>query len=553
MRLTIDHYLGQLAERDELDILLRNLLVVEKYEVVKKASRGKREFGVDVAAVKREADGHHLYLFQAKAGDLNRDTWNVGKNSVRSSLEEAIDKPFEAFAKLQSAPVKRHLIIVFNGYVKDDVSDLLDGFVKSQTKSRDDLEITYWNIDTLGEKVQRSLVNEGLLPVVDAMALKKTLAFADVVDYQFIELKGILTKLTDALTSTSAQKLRRLFSIVRMLGRMTAEYARQGGTYKNAIVASEMLILHMAYWCQKKEVTTPTAREQFDLLLEDYATDLSRLVDKLEPALKLKHGLAVGGLTESLEYPLRTFEILGLVSVYALLKMHLGQDEQERVLKLIDDVISNNPSSHRPLLDNHGIDMCLAALAFMYGGRADVVPYVAVRVLDGLGVCKRLNRPLPELHNNLDYVIEAIAYGEKPLGYTDGSSTIISMLFEFLLLLPSEQASSFYDNLKDAFEGINLQHWYPPGNYSELLFRQEIRGGFTETGVELPGSIERFRDEVRQRHERFSSDWFSDDFSNKVNGFAAFIAFRHFRTPVYPHLWREFLNLQGFSDKATEL
>lgn len=541
MRIAIDHYLSCLTERDELDVLLRNLLVVEGYEVVKKASRGKREFGVDVAAVKREADGHHLYLFQVKAGDLDRATWNVGQNSVRSSLEEAVDKPFEAFTVLQAPPIRRHLIVVFNGYVKDDVADMLDGFVGVQTKYHSDTEITYWNISTLGEKIQTSLVNEGLIPIVDAMLLKKTLAFADVPGYQFAELKKILGTITTNQTSSAANKIRRLFNTVRIMNRMVGEYARQGETYKNAVIASEITILHLAHWCQTNCFYTPTIIEHFDYLLEDYALDLQTLFEKLLPSIRLQHGLALGGFTEQVEYPVRTFEILGLASVYALVKMHLGHSDYKQALTLVDLIISNNPSSHRPLLDNNGVDICLAALAFLYDEAAAAASSIGGRVLTGLVKRKRLDRPLPELYNNLDSVIEAIGYGTKPKAYVDSSSTMLTMLFEFLLFDRSEEITELYNDYRKDFEEINLQVWYPSAKYGDKIFSQELRDGLMETHINLPNDLTDFDREVKQRHQNYSSEWLTDAFSNRVNGFIVFMAFRHFKTPVFPFFWRDFM------------
>src|SRR5690606_1068885 len=99
---------------------------------------------------------------------------------------------------------------------------------------------------TLVAKVEASLVNEGLVPGVDALALKKILAFADVPHYHFGELKAILRKLTDAATSPDAAKVRRLFSTARVITRMTAEYARRGGAFANAVIASETAILHLS-------------------------------------------------------------------------------------------------------------------------------------------------------------------------------------------------------------------------------------------------------------------------------------------------------------------
>lgn len=140
MRLAIEHYLAGLVERGELDVLLRNLLISQGYEVLKRARRGEKEYGVDVAALRAEADGLHLYLFQVKSGDLDRNTWDNGPNSVRASLSEALDAPFSSFAKLRDAPFRRHLVTVFNGEMREDVRRTYEGFVEREMRRERDLE-----------------------------------------------------------------------------------------------------------------------------------------------------------------------------------------------------------------------------------------------------------------------------------------------------------------------------------------------------------------------------------------------------------------------------
>lgn len=541
MKLAIDHYLAVLRERDELEVLLRNLLIVDGFTVIKVASRGKREFGVDVAAYKRQSDGYHLYLFQVKSGDLNRTAWNDGVNSVRTSLTEALDKPFAVFADLPSQPVRRHIIVVFNGYEKDDVKDLVSNFAIQETASRPGTSISLWNQSVLVTKVEESLVSEGLMPNVEGLVLKKALAFADVPHYPFDELKTILHGLTARTTASDASRVRRLFTTARMISKMIAAYARQGGTYKNAVLSSEITILHLASWCQENAVFTPTAKEMVDLLLNDYALELQSFMAKLRPLFDLKHGLYIGGTSELLEYPLRTFEVLGLASIFALLSIHLGLDGQRQAALAVDRIIGNNPSSQRPLLDNHGVPICLAALVYMYSLEPSIAANYAIRVLDHLAVRKKLERPLPELRNDLDAVTEAIASGKKPIAYIEDSSTIIPMLFEFLLLMDEESGAEAYDAYRETFTSIDLQHWYPPSNYGEKVFGAELHGGMTETEVQLPANFLDFRKEVLERHRLYSLEWPLDTFSNRVNGFVLLIAFRHFQTPVFPHLWRQFI------------
>lgn len=227
MRLAIENYLAPLTERGELDVLVRNLLIAQGYEVIKRAFRGEKELGVDVAAIRKQSDGLHLYLFQVKAGDLTRSVWDDGTpNCVRSSLNEAIDAPFESFAKFKNnPPVMRHIIVVFNGDLREDCRSQFEGYVKQNTSQHQ--EITYWNISTLVQHVEASLLNEGLLPKLDAQKLKKALAFADVRDSSFVEYRELLEKISEQPYSTH-EKFRGQFGAFRIVTRMIAEYARRG-------------------------------------------------------------------------------------------------------------------------------------------------------------------------------------------------------------------------------------------------------------------------------------------------------------------------------------
>jgi len=282
-----------------------------------------------------------------------------------------------------------------------------------------------------------------------------------------------------------------------------------------------------------------------EVLLEDYALELTSLMQKLQPLITQKHGLFLGGTSELLEYPLRTFEILGFAAIYALLSMHLGMENQRWATQLVNRIIVNNPSSHRPLLDNHLVPICLAALVNMFDFEPTNAAHYAIRVLENLAIRQRLERPLPELRNDLDALVEAIASGKIPANYVGDSSTIIPMLFEFLLLMDEEQGAQNYSDYREEFTTVNLQCWYPPEDYEKEIFSQEIGGGLAETSIKLPPSFSAFREETAARHERFSKDWPDDAFSTKLNGFVLYIAFRHFRTPVFPHLWRAFIFRRG--------
>ena len=83
-----------LKESGELDSLLGDLLLSMGIEPISRAQIGVRQYGVDLAAVGPDPeDGvtKKLFLFTIKSGDINRSSWDAGKQGVRSSLNEIID------------------------------------------------------------------------------------------------------------------------------------------------------------------------------------------------------------------------------------------------------------------------------------------------------------------------------------------------------------------------------------------------------------------------------------------------------------------------------
>ena len=84
MRLIIKDYLLQLKEKDELDLLLCDVLLQMGFITDNRPKTGNRQYGVDIRAHNEET----LLLCTVKQGDLNRKNWDSDPNSVRQSLNE---------------------------------------------------------------------------------------------------------------------------------------------------------------------------------------------------------------------------------------------------------------------------------------------------------------------------------------------------------------------------------------------------------------------------------------------------------------------------------
>jgi len=196
------------------------------------------------------------------------------------------------------------------------------------------------------------------------------------------------------------------------------------------------------------------------------------------------------------------------------------------------NLLNINNSRHRPLLDNHSIDIFFGMWALILARRFDIAKGWLDDIFEHLVIRKRIHNRLPELYNNIDAVIDFEATDKRPIGYVDSSSMLISMLFEFTLVLDADE---IYQKYRPEFEDVNLQIWYPPDNVEEILYVREVHEGDTEVGIRLPESFEDFKLDVKARHSLDLSEY-----SPIQNGTPAILllANKYFRTPVFPFWWR---------------
>ncbi len=283
--------------------------------------------------------------------------------------------------------------------------------------------------------------------------------------------------------------------------------------------------------------------EEFVHTYSQYLQLLLEWAEKVAPALCVPAGLTFGGTYELVEYPMRTFEVIGNLGLLATALIYLPDSEfkdqhLQRAIELLVNTIRTNPARHKPLLDNHSMDIFLGMWPLILTGHTDFARWWLRDILEHLVIRKQLYKRLPELSNRVEAVIEYEATGERPVGYVDSSSTLIYILFEFCLLLGAEE---LYLNYRGVFEGVSLQVWYPPENVEEIIYSREVIEGDMEVLHGLPASFEEFRLDVQARHQ-----FDRMDYSPIVGRLPAILllANKHFRTPVFPFWWRTLLFAQ---------
>lgn len=242
MRLIIKDYLLQLKEKDELDLLLCDVLFQMGYITENRPKTGNRQYGVDIRAQNED----ELLLCVVKQGNMTRQNWNSGQNAVRQSLDEIQDSYIRLITGKEREK-KIHIAVATNGMLDEAVRTDWEGYRERNTKwSGMDVQIDFWNIDTLTDLVQKRLFDEHVFSTDMQGLMRRALYFVGDGDYhrEYFEqiINGFFALLKE---SDSIKERKKKLASAFLASQMIAQYAAEAKIYKIAIAVSEYLIIRL--------------------------------------------------------------------------------------------------------------------------------------------------------------------------------------------------------------------------------------------------------------------------------------------------------------------
>jgi hypothetical protein len=148
-------------------------------------------------------------------------------------------------------------------------------------------------------------------------------------------------------------------------------------------------------------------------------------------------------------------------------------------------MLNGNPSSVRPLIDLHHIELFLTWGTLMQVGRIDDA-FNWLTMLANRGRVAEL--PFIEGHNSVELVFEFVAKGEKPHEFCDKSSVYLMCLQELICSLPSDRRDQLLSNVYrrlvlartddgshiDGCEPIDLMLWIPPEDWGDRVLKRSL-------------------------------------------------------------------------------
>lgn len=375
MRLIIKDYLACLKEKDELDLLLCDLLLQMGYVTHNVPKTGNRQYGVDI----RADNENELLLFVIKQGDMNRKNWDDGQNAVRQSLNEIRDC-YMSLINGSDRNKKLSIIVATNGVMDEATRPNWEGYKKENILwDGISVELVFWDIDKITSHIQKSLFDEHLFGNEMRSLLRRALYYVEESDYRNVYYERLIDNyLFELGGKTNKRGREKIFSGVFLATQMIACYAANCGKYRIGIMVSEYLIIrYWKYLLEHKHL----GKEQYIEWLHKYLVQYEKWNHEYYNAVKFCcEGTKRLLLNNPVEQRVILYEMLGYLTSYAYYLYFKNQiknrceDELHSVVNSIVQVFNHYPQIYYPSFDNHaGILTMLYRLLDRLGRTEEVV------------------------------------------------------------------------------------------------------------------------------------------------------------------------------------
>jgi len=567
MRLILAQYLRTLRECNEFDRLLPDLLLSMGYVPVSKPQTGPRQYGVDVAAVgKNPEDGvKELLCFIIKRDDIGRNEWDSGPQSVRQSLNEVFDVYLKTHVEPQHEPLRKRIVLATTGDLKQDTQINWDSYAKDHSGLA---ALDFWGGDQIATLIEKYMLSEHIFDNADRADLRKSLALAGELEYDPKDLHRLFKRVLGVsdqgqLTTKNVSKkdLVKALRVASLAAQIFAHWAADEGNLKQALLAVERAMLWSWHRINLEE---EKKRRQFyrefgELFWIRYRETAQRYFEKLQPHYYVKDGLS-GYCRESTVFSLVIFEQIGTLGSIGLSCILVAADKEtmkinfENAVVVADALVAllkNNSIAASPMLDGNVVDIVLGFLLLVLTGRITEVGDWLAELIKRVNFTMKLKRNFPVCTDSVDDLVElSIQKDEEVRVDLMKMSWLLPTLAGWAVILERDDLYEMIArNSKTEYPEVCLQLWHPTAQElpSHLYFEQaHYRCGESEAPIILPDSAQEYREQMEallksERHNVVATS------SAGLAGISAvdFIANRHFRTPVAPFYWFQFLQLRN--------
>ena len=557
MKLLLKQYLASLNERDELDVILPDIMSEVGYTVISRPKRGTTQYGVDVAATgpHPETGEKALFLLSIKSGNLTRDEWATGKQALRPSLEEILDVyiPKHVSRRYQNLP--KIIALCFGGDIEEDVRPRIDGFIDNHTVSNE-VEFAEWNGDYIADLIATGLLREKIFSNALQTSFRKAVALVDEPAVCYAHFRALLDGLTTKAPRKPADRLR----IARQIYLATWTvfvWCRDADNLEAAYRCSALATLRN--WDLCKEHFGPKKPGQRLAEATDKMVSLFRIIgaafieEHVAPYAAIDDGLGVAvPSAASVDINLKLFELLGRVALHGLWLIHTKafiradacadyvfalDAEIEKTHQLIVNMIDKNPVYFTPVKDDHAIEINVTALFLMqveaHAFLSNWIEQIAMSSIFSF----RSNAAYPCVFHDYSDLAQHPKQSEKH----QEEATIGSVLYPILgvwlsIFKNTERFEAIAKFHKDDMTHSTWQMWIPDSSSEQHYYANSATHGSAVTHLDMSNGPEGLQEQIKK--EIVACTEFADLSPIRFGHWAIILmASLHHRLPVPPHFW----------------
>jgi hypothetical protein len=465
-RVILQQYLADMRERDELELLLPELLVAMGHTVLRRPQRGSRQAGVDCLSEIRIADGLAAYLFIIKQGDVDRKEFFASPNGIEPSVREAKTDYIRTRLPQHFEQARKHIILVSNGRMTE-VAAMSFASLTKEVSEQPLCDLDFWGDDKLAECIEEHLLNDALILGDGRSHLRKAIATIDgpaiAIGHMAEFFGGIVRTQPDEPAPAVKTFLKRCSAA--MVGWVVfTSWCRSEDNLKPAVVTGEHLLLSLwssAQRCGHHEHSDFVVRH--DQVLKLYVGLLLEYYKKILPQF-LNVRTIRRYRPERMPYMSLVFDEMGRLAALLLVLAALRNDEdlQLEVGKGLASLFEVHTGCLLPYFDGQSIDLSLALAAFMSIGAMQPTITVIEGASGRLRKALQLNKWLPidsDWHE--DALTVELNEAAAPREFFQ-VTTLIPMLATVSAVIADERALDFLrEQVLPQLRDVTLERWFP--------------------------------------------------------------------------------------------
>lgn len=499
MKLIVKEYVKSLSERDELDRLVPDVLSQAGLHVFSEPRVMGRQHGVDVAAYGR-LDGDSVdkvYLLSIKAGDLTRDTWNVGVNALRPSLDEILDSYIGHMLPNEYRGCPIVICLCIGGMVHHLVQGDVAGYIANCQARRKDVIYKIWECDKIAELCVKYLMDERLAITVKSESLGRCISLPDEIDYYMENFKKLIKDIFASgevdRTSSPEFHVQSLNLCLVILFHQSKVAGNLDGAYLAAECALLMVWRHLGLSSVKKHRGKRLALfdQTYRLFFHIGREYFSKIAFSFEKPFMF--ALSIPNASDEVDVNIRAFDVLGRLSSYAIaLDEYITKSqtalndgyktEIKNVLLMVAKMIVNVHTLETPLLDNQLSSISQAVTLLVRHGKCDEVGNWILGIATSLLGCLMIHKGYPTIGCDYEQLLDHvhINHDEEYRREVWPATEILPFLYFIANKLGRRDCLQKIQEIIQLIPDCAWQVWFP---------EVETESKFGETEVQLTGRM----------------------------------------------------------------